>query len=79
MEGRLVGVEGRLVAVEGRLVAVEGDLNEFKVLGHHWSQNDLIFCAAEILKWSVNLRGEEHGDGKQFFRHDLFAPMVVSI
>jgi hypothetical protein len=68
-----------IAEVNARLVAVEGDLKEFKVLGHHWSKNDLILCAAEILKWSVNLRGEERCDGKQFFRDDLFAPVVVSI
>jgi hypothetical protein len=65
--------------VKAHLVAMEGDLKEFKVLGHHWSKNDLILCAAEILKWSVNLRGEECSDGKQFFRDDLFVPVVVSI
>jgi hypothetical protein len=69
----------RMSEMNARLVAVEGDLKEFKVLGHHWSNNDIIICAAEILKWSVNLRGEERSDGKQFFRDDLFAPVVVSI
>jgi hypothetical protein len=61
------------------IAEVRTHLEEFKVLGHYWSRNDLILCAAKILKWSVNLRGEEGGDGKQFFRDDLFAPMVVSI
>jgi hypothetical protein len=67
------------VAVDAKLVVVEGDLKEFKVLGHHWSRNELIICVAEILKWSVNLRGEEDDDGKQFFQDDLFAHVVVSI
>ncbi len=61
------------------IAEVKAHLEEFKVLGHYWSRNDLILCAAEILKWSVNLRGEEGSDGKQFFRDDLVAPMVVSI
>jgi len=59
------------------IAEVKAHLEEFKVLGHYWSRNDLILCAAEILKWSVNLRGEEGSDGKQFFRDDLVAPMVV--
>ncbi len=45
-------------------MVVEGDLKELKVLRHHWSMNDSIICVKEILKWSVNLRGEEDGDGK---------------
>ncbi len=65
--------------VKTHLAVVEGDLKEFKVLGHHWSRNNLIICVAEILKWNVNLRGEEGGDGKQFFQDDLFADVVVSI
>jgi hypothetical protein len=65
--------------VKAHLATVEGYLKECKVLGHHWSRNYLILCAAEILKWSVNLRGEEGGDGKQFFRDDLFESVVVSI
>ncbi|CAM6064154.1 unnamed protein product [Sphagnum tenellum] len=32
---------------------------------------------SEVLKWSVNLRGAEGSDGKQFFCNDLFVPMVV--
>jgi hypothetical protein len=49
------------------ILEVKVDLKEFKVLGHHWSKNDLIICAAEILKWSVNVRRMEGNDGKQFF------------
>jgi hypothetical protein len=51
---------------------VKIDLKEFKVLGEHWSKNDLIICVAEILKWSVNLRRKDGNDGKQFFQEDLF-------
>jgi hypothetical protein len=46
-------------------------LEEFKELGCYLSKHLLIVCAAEIFKWSVNLRGEERGDGKQLFRPDL--------
>ncbi len=60
----ITNVKAHLVAVDAKLVVVEGDLKELKVLGHHWSMNDLIICVKEILKWSVNLRGEEDGDGK---------------
>jgi hypothetical protein len=35
-----------IAKMKAHLVAVEGDLKEFKVLGHYWSRNDLIFCAA---------------------------------
>jgi len=52
-------VKAHLVAMDVKLVVVEGDLKEFKVLGHHWSKNDSIICVAEILKWSVNLKGME--------------------
>jgi hypothetical protein len=55
------------------------ELKEFKDLGREWSSNDLIVCAAEILKWSVKLRGEKDGDGRQFFRDDLFPLVVVSM
>jgi hypothetical protein len=55
------------------------ELKEFKELGREWSRNDLIVCAAEILKWSVKLRGEKDGDGRQFFRDDLFPLVAVSI
>jgi hypothetical protein len=55
------------------------ELKEFKDLGREWSRNDLIVCAAEILKWSVKLRGEKDGDGRQFFRDDLFPLVAVSI
>ncbi len=63
----IVEVKAHLVAVDAKLVVVEGNLKEFKVLGHHWSRNDLIICVVEILKWNVNLRGKEGSDGKQFF------------
>ncbi|CAM6029717.1 unnamed protein product [Sphagnum balticum] len=53
------------------------ELKEFKDLGREWSRNDLIVCAVEILKWSVKLRGEKDGDGRQFFRDDLF-PLVAA-
>jgi len=49
------------------ILEVKVDLKEFKVLGDHWSKNDLIFCVVEILKWSVNVRRMEGNDGKQFF------------
>ncbi len=55
------------------------ELKEFKDLGREWSRNDVIVCAAEILKWSVKLRGENDGDGRQFFRDDLFPLVAVSI
>ncbi len=55
------------------------ELKEFKDLGREWSRNDLILCAAEILKWSVKLRGEKDGDGRQFFGDDLFPLVAVSI
>ncbi len=54
-------------------------LKEFKDLGREWSRNDLILCAAEILKWSVKLRGENDADARQFFRDDLFPLVAVSI
>jgi hypothetical protein len=57
------------------ILEVKADLKEFKVLGDHWSKNDLIICVVEILKWSVNLRRKEDNDGKQFFQDDLFMPM----
>jgi hypothetical protein len=72
-------VKTYLVVVDVKLVMVERDLKEFEVLGHHWSRNELIICVAKLLKWSVNLRGEEGGEGKQFFQDDLFAHVVVNI
>jgi hypothetical protein len=57
------------------ILEVKGDLKEFKMLGDHWSKNDLIICVVEILKWSVNLRRKEDNDGQQFFQDDLFMPM----
>jgi hypothetical protein len=49
------------------ILEVKANLKEFKVLGNHWSKNDIIICVAEILKWNVNLRRKEGNDGKQFF------------
>ncbi len=66
--------ENKLELKENKL-----ELKEFKDLGREWSRNDLIVCAAEILKWSVKLRGEKDGDGRQFFRDDLFPLVAVSI
>jgi hypothetical protein len=57
------------------ILEVKGDLKEFKMLGDHWSKNDLIICVVEILKWSVNLRRKEDNDGQQFFQDNLFMPM----
>jgi hypothetical protein len=57
------------------ILEVKADLKESKLLGEHWSKNDLIICVAEILKWSVNLRRKEGNDGKQFFQEDLFVPV----
>ncbi|KAH9549109.1 hypothetical protein CY35_10G002600 [Sphagnum magellanicum] len=51
-------------------------LEEFKELGCYSSKHLLIVCAAEIFKWSVNLRGEERGDGRQLFRPDLTEPVT---
>jgi len=71
-------VKAHLVVVDAKLMVVEGNLKEFEVLGHHWNRNDSIICVTGILKWSVNLKGKEDGDGKQFFQDDLFAHVVVS-
>ncbi len=57
------------------ILEVKAYLKEFKVLGDHWSKNDLIICVVEILKWNVNLRRKEDNDGKQFFQDDLFMSM----
>ncbi len=57
------------------ILEVKANLKEFKVLGNHWSKNDIIICVAEILKWNVNLRRKEGNDGKQFFWEDLFMPV----
>jgi hypothetical protein len=70
---------GMITEVKANHEELKANHEQLKVLGHHWSRNDLILCATEILKWSVNLRGAEGSDGRQFFRNDLFAPVVVSI
>jgi hypothetical protein len=43
------------------ILEVKIDLKEFKVLGDHWSKNDLIICVVEILKWSVHCKPKKKG------------------
>ncbi len=71
--------EANITKLKGNIEELKASQEQLKVLGRHWSRNDLILCAAEILKWSVNLRGADGSDGRQFFRNDLFGPVVVSI
>jgi hypothetical protein len=58
---------------------VEAQLKESREHGYYSSKRQLIICAAEILKWSVGLKGEERGHGMQFFRANLNKPVQVSI
>jgi hypothetical protein len=69
--------EANITKLKGNIEELKASQEQLKVLGRHWSRNDLILCAAEILKWSVNLRGADGSDGRQFFRNDLFGPVVV--
>ncbi len=75
----IIEVKANLKEFKANHEELKANHEQLKVLEHHWSRNDLILCAAEILKWSVNLRGAEGSDGRQFFWNDLFAPVVVSI
>ncbi|CAM6065185.1 unnamed protein product [Sphagnum tenellum] len=69
--------EGKITKLERNIEELKANHEQFKVLEHHWSRIDLILCAAEILKWSVNLREANGSDGRQFFQNDLLMPVVV--
>jgi hypothetical protein len=42
--------EAKITKLEGNIEELKANHEQLKVLGHHWSRNDLILCAAEILK-----------------------------
>ncbi|CAM6065129.1 unnamed protein product [Sphagnum tenellum] len=46
----IIEVKADLEELKANHEELEANHEQLKVFGHHWSRNDLIFCAAEILK-----------------------------
>jgi hypothetical protein len=62
-----------------RLADVECRINVLTKLSFDFMERDVVIVGGEILKWSVNKRGEIDGEYRQLFNSNTDVRRIVSV